>query len=257
MPGLKKPPVVEAWIEFKFDLSDESATWDKKTAEYFIDECFKGFKPDHFFGFAEIRVDAKTGRPDFVSAEPVFDRIRAFTEDKAHCVQAGRNVLVFNQLKKDDWPGFEPMREGAFEAVRKYMKFRGLGRLTSVVLHYRNIVSIPKKKQAGIRLNDFFTIHPEVPEDLYQSMSGFRFTVHLPEACERANTILSIQNLPATGNSPDSFSFVMDWHVTSTGTVESLDSAESWLEQAHSKLKSMFESAFTKQGLALFGPERS
>jgi uncharacterized protein (TIGR04255 family) len=254
------PPVVEAWIEFKFDLSDEPATWDKKTAEYFINECFEDFQPDQFFGYAgqaQIKVDAKTGRADLVGAETVFERIRAFTGDRSRCVQGGRNILVFNQMKTDKWPGFEPMREAAHDAVSKYMKFRGLTKLTSVALHYRDVVSVPQGEKGGVRLNDFFTIHPEVPEQVYQSMSGFRFTVQLPEVCDQANTILTIQSLPPTGNSADSYSFAMDWHVTSTGSVESLDSAESWLEKAHTKLRGMFESAFTRQGLELFEPERS
>ena len=253
----KKPPVVEAWIAFKFDLSEESAVWDESTAEYLIKNCFKDFRIEGWFGFTKLFFDNKAHNIDPTKTEIVFDRIRAFTEQKDYCVQASRDTLVFNQIKKGIWPEYEVMRDQAIDALNKYMDFRGLKNLSSVSLHYRDIISIPKSNNSLIELEDFFKIHPELPTARFGVVSGFNFSVKLDETCEKATTTLTLQSLPLKDPSDDNFKFAMDWHVTSVEKFDDLSFAIKWLNKAHDDLKSGFESAFTEKCLAVFEPEGS
>ena len=230
--NFKKPPVVEAWIAFKFDLSEESTKWDENKAESSIKEYFKDFKPESFSQFVQVRIDAKT-KKFILTPDSIFDRIRAFTEQKDYCVQAGRDIFILNQIKKDDWPSFDNMRDRVLEEVQKYIDFRGLDDIATVSLHYRNIISIPRDGKERIDLKEFFHVYTEMPERPFGVVSGFNFSVKLDEACEKATTTLTLQSLQLKDPSDDSFKFAMDWHVTSTEKIDGLNFAKKWLNKAH------------------------
>jgi len=251
----KKPPIVEAWIEFKVSLTDEYVGWDESTAKEFINKHFADFKQQEFFGLTEVKIDPKTG--NVLETRRSFERVRAFTEDRDRCVQAGRNLLVFNQIRKSEekWPGYEQLRDSAFDGLQKYLHFRSLNTLVGVSLHYLDIVAIPKGKDGKIKLEDYFTVYPHLPDGSFGAMSGFRVVMQLPETCKGGNMTLSIQSLPAFGPSEDKGRFAMDWHVCSNQGTFDTDSALKWLVEAHSDLSTAFECAFTQKGLYLFEPE--
>jgi len=251
----KKPPIVEAWIEFKVGLADESLGWDESTAKEFINKHFADFTEQEVFGLAEVKIDSKTGKVS--PTRMLFERIRAFTKDRDRCVQAGRNLLVFNQIRQGEgeWPGYQRLQDGASDALQKYFSFRSLSTLVSASLHYRDIVAIPKREDDKIRLEDYFTVYPHLPNGSFGGMSGFRVIMQLPETCKGGHMTLSVQSLPAFGPSEDKGRFAMDWHVCSNQGIHDIDSALTWLAQAHSDLSSAFESAFTQKGLYLFEPE--
>jgi len=253
----KKPPVVEAWIAFKLDLSEESTKWDEDRAQLFIKENFEDFKIEGCFGFSKLFIDNKTHNIDPDKTQIIFDRIRAFTEQKDYCVQAGRNILVFNQINKERWPEYEAMRDRAIDALNKYMDFRDLHKLSSVSLHYRDIISIPKGENNLIELKDFFKVHPELPKEHFGALSGFSLSAQLGEIGEKAITNLTLHSLPQKDPSDDNAKFIMDWHVTSIEKFDNLDFAVKWLNKAHKDLKDGFESAFTEKCLNLFEPEGS
>ena len=253
----KKPPVVEAWIAFKFDLSEEATEWNEDTAEYFIKKHFEDFKIEGVFGFSKIFVDNKTRNIDPDKTQIIFDRIRAFTEQKNYCVQVGRDKMIFNQIKKGMWPGYEVMRDQAVGALKKYMDFRGLYNLSNVSLHYRDIISIPKDREDRIDLKDFFRVYPEMPEETFSIISAFNFSTQLEEFCEKATTTLTLQSLPLKDLSEGNFKFAMDWHITSVEKFEDLNHAIEWLDTSHKNLRDGFESVFTKKCLAIFEPEGS
>ena len=251
----KKPPVVEAWIEFKVDLADESKGWDENAAKEFINKHFADFKQQEFFGLVEVKIDPKTR--ELSQTGMLFERIRAFTKDRDRCIQAGRNLLAFNQIRQGDgeWPGYEQLQDGAFDALQKYLDFRGLSTLVGVSLHYRDIVAIPKGEDGTIKLEDYFAVYPCLPDGLFGAMSRFRIVIQLQEACKGGNVTLSIQSLPGFVPSEDKGRFAMDWHVSSNQETRDMDSAREWLAEAHSHLMSVFECAFTSQGLNIFEPE--
>jgi len=251
----KRPPVVEAWIEFRFALTDEVSAWDEEAARRLMREHYRGFNPDSFWKYAQVEVKIKQGKPDFADTKEFFDRIRAFSQEGDECIQASRDVFVFNQLKKDTWRGYEHMRDAAIHAVEKYMIFRGLEELTNVALHYRDVIAVPHESHSGIRLKDWFRIYPEVPEDPFRRMSGFRFTVQLPELCQGARANLSIQSVPTETQDDALVKFSIDWHVSSADKVKDMIGAKEWLDPVHDSLRNSFGRAFTPQCLELFEPQ--
>jgi uncharacterized protein (TIGR04255 family) len=246
----KNPPVIEAWIEFEIDLTEENAPWDKETSLAFIRTSFPDFTETEFRGLAEVKVDLKSMQ--WTPSKLIFDRVRAFTKEKDRCIQAGRNVLVSNQIKKDGWPRFEERRDQALNALAKYMAFRQLNRLRTLALHYRDIVQIPKGSTDMIQLDDYFTICPKVPEDKFGSLSHFGFTLDMLDFCEPARIILSMHDVPSLINSEAHYRFVMDWHLTPKQEITDVDTGRKWLDEAHNVNYDAFVAAFTKKGLALF-----
>lgn len=251
----KKPPVVEAWIEFKFALTDEASTWDEEAARKLMRDFYEAYHAASFLKCTQIEVKIKEGKPPFTDTKEFFDRIKAFSPEGDECIQAGRDVLVFNQLRKNAWRGYEGMRDAAIHAAEKYMTFRDLHELTGIALHYRDVVAVPRVGNSGIRLSDWFRIYPEVPEDAFGTVSGFRFTVQLPGLCKGARARLSVQSLPPESEDDTLLKFSIDWHVTSADKVKDIADARDWLDPVHESLRNSFDGAFTPACLELFEPD--
>lgn len=257
----KKPPILEAWIEFYLDLTDESITWDRDFAESFIDREYGAEFPKRNFNLLASggKVQVEKGIPHIINANIEFDRIRAKTENEDYCIQAGRDILVVNQIKKDDidWPRYETLLDKAIDALGRFITFRGLNGITGTSLHYRDLIVIPpKENEDGISLDKYFRISPRIPTEDFGSMSSFNVSFELPDICEDCVANLTLQTTRSRIKSEDNcFRFMMDWHLRSTCLFEKLDQTVSWLNNAHQSLHTRFKNSFTEEGLKLFEPE--
>lgn len=256
-----KPPILEAWIEFYLDLTDETITWDKDFAESFIDREYGTEFPKRNFNLLASggKVHVEKGIPHLINANIEFDRIRAKTENEDYCIQAGRDILVFNQIKKDDigWPKYENLRLKAMDVLRRFVAFRGLKGITGVALHYRDLIVIPPEEpEGGLCLEKYFRISPRIPDDVFGSLSSFNVSFELPDICEDGIANLSLQTTRSRKEHKDnSFMFMMDWHFKSTCFFENIDQIVLWLNNAHQSLHTRFHNSFTQEGLNLFEPE--
>jgi uncharacterized protein (TIGR04255 family) len=253
------PPIIEAWIEFRFSYSEEAPYWDETRAEAFISHYFEGkFTVNSYFGRSEIAVDASQGRPDFSKPKLIFERIRAASAAQDRYVQAGRDTLIYNMVRKQqDWPQYGSLRSEALDAYGKYVEFLRPSSLQAVSLHYRDLVVIPLSQNKKVKLDDYFTILPNVPEDVYGDISGFMIALDMPEVCKSGLTRLIIQSEPSPPSPNPSQSgarFRMDWQVNPYNPIQSLDKAivTKWLDEAHEELFKAFLATFTKKGLRLF-----
>jgi len=238
----KKPPVVEAWIEFYFDLSEENIPWTEEYAVDFIKENFPDYLPKNYEYFARINVNSK-GEPDFSKTDKSFDRIKAFSKDSEYCIQAGRNVLIFNQINKGDWPGYDNMRDKAFEVLEKYLDYRRIEKLLNTSLHYRDVINIPSES-GKINLEDYFKIYPKV-NDSFGDIYRINLELVLPRSCERGVTLFTL--LQVLDRDINNFKFYMDWHITpnENSILTNTKEAKVWFDSTHSDLRKGFEEAFT------------
>lgn len=248
--NFENPPVVEAWIEFYFDLSEEEIPWTEADATVFIKENFSDYTPKDCEYFAKVQVDSQ-GRSDFSQIDKFFNRIRAFTKDGQYCIQAGRNVLILNQINKGDWPGYEIMRDKACEVLGKYSSYRHFEKLLNTCLHYRDVISIPREGEA-IELKDYFKIYPHL-EESFGDFCDLKLDLVLPQSCREGVTFFSFLCLPKVAGSEDFFKFQMDWHINpSEGSIMCFEEAENWLNIVHSNLIERFDGAFTSKTMELF-----
>jgi uncharacterized protein (TIGR04255 family) len=242
LTDFKKPPVVEAWIEFYFDLSEENIPWTEEYAVNFIKENFPNYSPKNSEYFARISINSK-GEPDFSKTDKFFNRIRAFSKNGEYCIQAGRNVLIFNQINKGDWLGYDNMRDKAFEVLEQYLNYRKFERLLNTCLHYRDLIVIPSANEK-INLEDYFKIYPKVCESFGDTWR-INLELVLPQSCKQGVTIFTL--LQVSDKNVKNFRFYIDWHVTPydgsipTNTCE----AKLWFDAIHSDLRKRFEETFT------------
>jgi len=250
LTDFKKPPVVEAWIEFYFDLSEENIPWTEEYAVNFIKENYPDYTPKNSEYFARISVNSK-GEPDFSKTDKSFNRIKAFSKNGEYCIQAGRNVLIFNQINKGDWLGYDNMRDKAFEVLEKYLNYRRIEKLLNTCLHYRDVINIPSEN-GKINLEDYFKIYPSVSNS-FGDIWRTRLELILPQSCKKGVTLFSL--LQVLDKDAISFKFYMDWHVTpyegfvATNTNE----AKLWLDDIHLDLRKRFDESFTDKAKELFG----
>ena len=255
---LKKPPVIEAWIGFQFQYREEPPLWDEDRAETLINEYFGDkFKKKDFGGTAKIKLEKSGSRLDFSKPELIFERIRAATEKEDRFIQAGRSWLIYHLLRKgEDWPGFPTLREEALETYDKYIKFLRHDILQSVSLHYTDSILIPINEKGRMKIEDYFTVCPEIPDETFGAISSFVIDLILPEMFENGTLrlIMKDQPLVSNGNKPSPFRFLMDWDITSNKPFESLsiETVIGWLDKAHDALFDAFRKSFTEKGWQLF-----
>jgi len=253
------PPVIEAWIEFGFSFAEDTPYWDEARAEAFIRDYFKeSFKVNSYFGRSEITIDASKGRPDFSKPRLIFERIRAASQAGDRYVQVGRNILIYNMLRKEkEWPEYSTLRSEALDAFDKYIDCLKPSALRTISLHYRDIVVIPFDQHSKVKLDNYFTVLPKVPEDNYGGISGFMIALDMPEVCKSGLIHLILQNEPSPQDAKGPVAnarFRMDWHLNPHKMIDSLDKkvVSEWLDQAHDDLFKAFVAAFTNEGLKLF-----
>jgi uncharacterized protein (TIGR04255 family) len=244
------PPVLEAWIEFEVDLTDENIPWNEETTKLFIKSAFPEFAKVNYFALARVEFNTKT--KEWLHKDLAFDLVRAFTETQDRCIQARRDRLVFNRINKGNWLGFQTLRDEAFATLQKYKEFRQLHKLKSICLHYKDIVKIPREGTSGIDLAEYFNMFLNVPHSGFGVLEGFNFLVQLSGVCKDANTIVTLQSIPVADKEATEYDFVMDWHTASTVPISDEDMAKEWLNDTHKGVYNAFISAFTEKGLAIF-----
>jgi uncharacterized protein (TIGR04255 family) len=258
---LRKPPVTEAWIEFKFSVSEEHPAWDEVTGKEFIERAYgERFKTKQFIGRQEMTFEAKEGRPSLREARLVFERVLAANADEDRYVQAGRDQLIYNIVRKQQcWPEYSALRDEALDVYGQYVLFAKPSGLQTLALHYRDVVRIPLPATGSLDLSRFFTVCPDAPSGAFGSVSNWAIDLTLPYACKDATLRLVIRDdPPAHGSEPAGITeamFRMDWHAFANRTVGlEPQLVREWLEAAHEELLTAFKAAFTQECWALFEP---
>lgn len=257
---LNKPPVIEAWIEFCLDLSEEpvdaDGVFDEAAAREFVYERISGKFDEKY---EDIRYELKHGAAEKdgrveVSQEVSFDRLRTRNSQKNFCLQVGRDILVLNQLKvTDEWGGYERMRDEAFENLAEFLKYRRLKGIQRIALSYRDMVKLPAN--VGKNVEEYLKVVPTYPES-FGPMMLFNLGLHLPSAIPETILDLSIKSVRPTKENRDCSMFLMDWQMCPTEKATDYeDFGRSWLDLAHKEIRDRFITAFTESGLALFEPE--
>lgn len=258
---LGKPPVIEAWVHLRFRPRENARPWDPGVAEEFLKKSFGNmFEAKDCVGHVKWAPGRDSSTGEFRNPEPVFERVRAATKEEDRFVQAGRNVLVYNLLRKSEaaWPEFSSLKAGALDAYDKYVAFTQPEGIQTASVNYRDIVTLPVGDEEGIALGDFFTIYPEVPKNTFGSLSDFTFDAGLPTFSESGILRVRVKSEPplADEQTDATARFRLDWELAAQHELR-LDRQEldDWLTGAHKDMLKAFRAAFTSDAWALFEPE--
>jgi uncharacterized protein (TIGR04255 family) len=256
---LGKPPVVEAWIEFRFRVAGEASPWDETHAELFMKQAYPdSFKIKDYIGHWDLTLQQEAGRPSLTGNRLLLERVRACDETGSRFVQAGRDILIYNMLRLDlAWPQYTELRRAALEAYEKYLSFAKPEGLASIGLHYRDVVIVPLKDGEAMNLDDYLLVRPTAPEVL-GNLGGVRMSLTFPAASEAGVLRLGVHDEvvpPETGGAV-SARFRFDWHLATEWSKSSeIQAVEAWLDSAHEDILRMFKGCFTDRCWNLFEPE--
>lgn len=256
--GIKKyknPPVVEAWIDFRFEYGEETSQWNEKVAVDFLNSLDE-FRQEEYFALVKKEIKTSEHGPILSDSGPTLQRLKAFKrEANDRCLQIEQNLLVYNMLRKKDveWPGFQVLLAEALQFCQKYIDIFHPIRVRTV-LHYRDHISIPFI-QNNIEPRDYFEIYPEVPEGKIGNMVDYSLSLVLADICKDGIARFSVKTEPsAVDESFPKLPFIIDWDVQSVISFECEDLYEcrEWLSLAHEGIKKAFVECLTPKCRSLF-----
>gem|GEM_PF-4379229 len=154
-PQLKKPPIIEAQLNF---LADTSAGWKVYGSAGRVAEIFPTHVTVqplqqfllHFGNPPKVAVDVETGVAGFFlrkAGDPVVFQVR-------------RDGFAFSRL--EPYGGWEEFVAAAVSNWERYRAFMNAGELHGINLRYINRIQIPRRDYVANR-DGFFTIAPRVP----------------------------------------------------------------------------------------------
>ena len=258
---LGKPPILEVYIRFDFPHQEEAPSLDAGLVGEFL-ESLGNLKPKDVTRTQDVRIQWAPGsQQGRLGIKGRIDRIRGCTEDETKWLQVGATYLVYNVLRRQedvDYPGYEVLRDDALKYFERYREFFGEGHVEAVALHYVDVVSIPKSDCfEKPRLEEYFTLHPQVPEGDFGPTAGFEMSV--VSACEgHSDTAVNVRlRRDSDDESTGAYRFRMEWDARCSGMENPEPSVlAQTLDRLHEELRRRFRACFTDTAWLAFEPEK-
>ncbi len=194
--------------------------------------------------------------PNQITVRPHL-RMRLFDEKRATCVQVGRDSLAVNLIKQPDgYPGFSTLREKSLEMLKAYQDSFQPAAVLKAALHYTDMVTVPTAGLNRFRIEDYFAVGLQVPDDDAWPLSHVAIDLVVPlQGMKGDADHLAFgfrREQPEEGHER----FRLDWHSVCTD-LETLDHdvLSGRLEEAHTEIKERFRGCFTDRSWAIFGEE--
>ncbi len=258
---LKKPPLAEVWMSFRFEPAADSPPWDRDRYKLFLDSIAETHPntEEMVRRGVQVTVSRRGGTPKVKELREQVLAVRARTEDSLRTVQLSPDELVANYLRgaSEPYPGFAVLLEEAIAHCQRYAEcYQPIGVLEAA-LHYVDLVDIPVSEGSILRSEEYLTLDFRVPEEIFGHFSSFEIMaiVHPGGVAEPVQLVFT--SMPAqTGAGHRRFR--LEWH-TPIGNGSRMTELQvlAGLKTAHERLEKCFRHAFTAKGWALFEPEIS
>jgi uncharacterized protein (TIGR04255 family) len=257
MMKLGKPPIIQAWIEFRFDHPADRPEWGWPTATAFFDQ-FQDEYPErevvvqHRLHIAKVERNQK---PQVIDERVHLEGMRCFRADRSRYLQLTQDTLACNFLRTDvkGYEGYDALKQEALAKLRVYRTFFRPVRLLQFAVQYVDLVRIPFRN-GRIELKDHFTLGHDLPEVTFGPTLNFlvQYSTRPPESKDMLEVRLWSELPDPEGPTGQ---FRMDWRLMG---FEELSFAEEVLgprlDQAHDRLLDCFKKSFTTQAWAAFDP---
>lgn len=257
---LKKPPLVEVWMSFRFEAAAGAPAWTRERYRPFFSAIVEKYPDVQEMVQHEVQVEtSKRGRKP--QAKTIAEQVlamRAFTEDHLRAVQLTPDELVVNYLRSetDPYPGFQNLLSEALAHRRLYSEIYQPNGVLEAALHYVDVVTLPIPDSKILRSEEYLTLDFRVPEEVFGTFSAFEIkAIVRPKGAEQP-VQMGFATLPAVADATHR-PFRLEWHtpVRGSGRLMDVDELRTNLVAAHNLLDRCFRHAFTEKGWALFEPE--
>lgn len=243
----RKPPVIEALCELHF----EGSAWDDTVPGQFYDRVKAQFPIKRQREIQEAQVLLSTAGEASAGIRRLPPWMQFVSEREDRLIQIGRDVLVVNQLRPyphfEDW---EPLIYRSLEHYRELAKPRAVARLG---LRYINRVIIP---QRGVRMEDYFTVYPQLPKAMGDTHGPFMIRVELPSQKGGHSVLVTFGSAPP--DKSGEIAHLLDlYDIFKPAEPLPFESLPGEVLVAHSNVETAFEGSITDKLRTLFEPEGS
>ncbi len=237
----RKPPIVEALVEFRFD---PSGNWDL-TVPGIMYEQLKGRYPirrqvqQHDFNLT-------AGDSKLEGKVQTIERMQFLGEDEHTLIQVSRHFLVVNQLAPyESWESFVPVIKNGLDAYRDVVNPDSLQR---VGIRYINHIGFENEQ---IELEDYFHFRPETGEGLPAQMANFFMRSLFTYEGDRDVLKIELTGPIILKNQPLGVILDLDYILQQPDAI-TIDEVFSWIDTAHGHIEDGFESCITDKSRILF-----
>jgi uncharacterized protein (TIGR04255 family) len=253
---LKKPPIVEMWVEFKFELADPNSAIGPAEIQ-FLREFRQNFpklriSTKNQLEFRQVSQDAW---PEVTGQRTEVTRYTALNADGSRWLHVTRDQFVCNFLRLgDNYPGFAELSKEAVGKLSRYVEVCRPVKLQYAAIHYVDVIVLPASESGEIRLADYFTLGLDLPAESFGDQAAYLIRIG---TVPRDGT--GVMDVELQMGPPDFkkrlFRFRMDWHkwCPYDGEVD-LEKIQKDLEKSHESVMRCFRAAFTEQTWKLFDP---
>jgi uncharacterized protein (TIGR04255 family) len=242
----RNPCVVEALCEIYFSGSK----WDDTVPGQFYDRVKEQFpvKRQRAVHEAQVSFSAEGEAAAGVRRHPPWMQ---FVSQKGNrLIQLGKDVVVVNQLRP--YPHFEdwsPVISSALETYRELAKPEAVARLG---VRYINRVVIPEPQ---IRMEDYFTMYPKLPEEMGGMHGAFMLRVEVPGSSGNHMVVVTFGST-STDKPKKQLALLLDlYDIYSPPRPLPLEEAFDHVSIGHANVVVAFEGSITDRLRTLLEPE--
>jgi len=237
----RKPPIVEAICEFRFEPGD----WDSAMLGLVWEHVKQKFpKRQDVQKLGVEIVPTPSGAEHKVTQRPM---VRYVAEDGRVFMQVGPHFMSVNHLAPyTGWEDFRPLIETAFNAYQREAKAK---MVTRIGLRYINRVELP---ESPVELEEYLELRPFVGSALPHDHASFIVGVDFP--FNEGRDVLRLQVATTQPEREGDVALILDLdHFTLKPTGVPVDQvSSSWLESAHTRVEDAFEAAITNKLRLMF-----
>lgn len=252
--NLKKPPIVEMWVEFNFDPKPDKET---RSSVLFLQKYAQEYpeleisQEDRL----EFRQVSPTKLPEVVARKTAVKHIRVQDAEGARWMHLTATQLVFNYLRLGEkYPGFSALSEDALTKLGQYVEICKPAKLRHAAIHYVDVVEVPVPATGEIELRDYFLLGLDLPKNPFGSQLSYSVKTALQPPDGTGPLEIELQFLPII-TEKRVFRFRLDWHKSCPYNNE-VEPARvlNDLKLAHESVMRCFRPAFTDRTWQLFDP---
>lgn len=242
----RKPPVIEALCEIYF----AGSAWDETIPGAFYERVKNDFPQKQQRTIQEAQITLGPGQA-LAGVRQLPPWMQFVSDEKHRMIQIAQDLLVVNQLVP--YPHFE---EWELEVYRSLQVYRGLAQPEKVArlgLRYINRVVIREDK---VRMGDYFTIYPNLPQRLGDTHGSFMVRVEVPAFQQGHTVLITFGTAPPPKPDQVAQAFTLDLYDIAHLDA-SIDEAvlKKEIRQAHDNIVVAFEDSITDKLRSLFEPE--
>ena len=255
---LRNPPIVEAWIDYRFGVGPDLPSDPAGTAARLLAERFGNELPDIDWVvqdvFRVLEDDPRKGGRAEVGQQILS--VRAANPTETEFVQMGPDFVSVNFVRPSggDYPGYTVLRDRSLDLLEIYSAEFRPERLQSFALHNVDRVPIPRGA-GGVRLEDWFHLSLAPPQGFGASPHGFSLTFRQSTPIPGVEMLFTVRTEEDSSDDEAAW-FRFGWHLTGAFDAEpDRETIRGRLDAVHEHLNTAFRATFTERAWSTFDPE--